>query len=245
MQQPLQQGTTPNGSILTAATGQTHHGMHWNGGDKYNVICYIGKGAFAMVYKLSSKQDGEVFAVKEIDKAKIKDRNEANKARKELDVIKNLRHVSSNIERKKTLLMSIQPNIVKYIDHLDSPGYLYIIMEFVPFGDLRVYTDAGSAMPEYICVHLAGQITGALKYLHDRKIVHRDIKPDNLLMFADDPYSFKLSDFGLSKMVTNGEYLQTFCGTLLYCAPEIYPGYSKVKMGLPVFGKRTRANERL
>lgn len=94
MQQGFQPETTPNGSILAAATGQHHHGMHWNGGDKYNVISYIGKGAFAMVYKLSSKRDGEVFAVKEIDKTKIKDRADAIKARKELDVIKSLRHVS-------------------------------------------------------------------------------------------------------------------------------------------------------
>ncbi|KAK4690470.1 hypothetical protein P7C71_g6328, partial [Lecanoromycetidae sp. Uapishka_2] len=132
MQQGLQQDTTPNGSILAAATGQHHHGMHWNGGDKYNVIGYIGKGAFAMVYKLSSKRDGEVFAVKEIDKGKIKDKADAHKAQKELNVIKNLRH----------------PNIVKYIDHLDTPSHLYIIMEFVAYGDLRAWTDAGNAMPE-------------------------------------------------------------------------------------------------
>lgn len=139
--------------------------------------------------------------------------------------------------------MSVQPNIVKYIDHLDSPGHLYIIMEFVAYGDLRAYTDAGSAMPEYVCVHLAGQIMSALNYLHQRQIVHRDIKPDNILLAANYPYIFKLSDFGLSKMVTSGDYLQTFCGTLLYCAPEIYPGYARVKMGLPVPIKRTRAND--
>ena len=69
--------------------------MHWNGGDKYNVIGYIGQGAFAMVYKLSSKQDGEVYAVKEIDKGKFaKGGSSAEKARKELDVIRNLQHVS-------------------------------------------------------------------------------------------------------------------------------------------------------
>jgi serine/threonine protein kinase len=94
LQRGTEQDTTPGGSILAAATGQHHHGLHWNGGDKYNVIGYIGKGAFAMVYKLSSKRDGEVYAVKEIDKAQFaKNGASAQKARKELDVIKNLRHV--------------------------------------------------------------------------------------------------------------------------------------------------------
>ena len=132
---------------------------------------------------------------------------------------------------------------MKYIDHLDTPTHLFIVMEFVPFGDLCAWTGAGKVMPEYICVHLARQIMQALGYLHQRHIVHRDIKPDNILMACDFPYVFKLSDFGLSKMITNkADYLKTFCGTLLYCAPEIYPGYERVKMGLAPSTKRTRAN---
>lgn len=84
-------------ALLTSATVQHHYGMNWNGGDKYNVVGYIGKGAFAMVYKVATKRDGEVFAVKQIDKRKfIKDGVLDHKVNNELEIIKHVRHVSSS-----------------------------------------------------------------------------------------------------------------------------------------------------
>ena len=68
--------------------------MLWNGGEKYNVVGYIGKGAFAMVYKLSSKSSGEVYAVKQIEKRRfIKDGLLGHKVHYELNVMKKLSHV--------------------------------------------------------------------------------------------------------------------------------------------------------
>ena len=82
-------------ALLTSATVQSHYGMHWSGGDEYNVVGYIGKGAFAMVYKLATKRDGEVFAVKQLDKRKfMKDGVLDHKVNNELEIIKHLRHVS-------------------------------------------------------------------------------------------------------------------------------------------------------
>lgn len=115
-------------------------------------------------------------------------------------------------------------------------------MEYVPFGDLTPFTNSGSALAEFMCQVIASQICDALEYLHKSKVTHRDIKPDNILIYSREPLVVKLSDFGLSKMVRNEEeYLKTFCGTLLYCAPEIYPGYARYVNELP--RKRTRSDD--
>ena len=112
-------------------------------------------------------------------------------------------------------------------------------MEYVPMGDLTTYTGSGTVMNEYMAQVMASQICAALRYLHQQKITHRDIKPDNILVAGNQPHIFKLSDFGLSKIVKDEEtFMKTFCGTILYCAPEIYPGFQRVRLGMPP--KRSR-----
>ena len=101
-------------------------------------------------------------------------------------------------------------------------------MEFVPGGDLgKLITDEG-ALPEDMTRTMANQLLGALEYLHKNNITHRDVKPDNILINSLDPLDVKLTDFGLSKMVdTEQTFLRTFCGTLLYCAPEVYTEFAE------------------
>ena len=106
-------------------------------------------------------------------------------------------------------------------------------MEFASCGDISAYTHAGQPMPEYMCQSLARQICSALDYLHKRGITHRDLKPENILVSSNDPFTVKLSDFGLSKVVGDDDtVLRTFCGTLLYCAPEIFPAWGMYKKEL-------------
>ena len=103
-------------------------------------------------------------------------------------------------------------------------------MEFVGGGDLGKYIDAKRAPLSEADTHMmAKQLVGALAYLHGEgmNITHRDIKPDNILIHSPSPeLKVKLTDFGLAKMIGHeATFLTTFCGTLLYCAPEVYEAF--------------------
>ncbi|KAL6720794.1 Protein kinase protein rad53 [Lecanora helva] len=223
----LQQPTAVNTPTTYMTTGGNSHGLHWNGGEKYNVVGHIGAGSFATVCKLSSKRDGEVFACKQLQKARVlRDNLLSKKFNTELELMMAARH----------------PNIIEYIDHYETPTHLFIIMEYIPFGDLRHWTNSSKPMTEYMAARVGRQMLDAVIYLHERGITHRDIKPDNILVAGDDPLDkiFKLTDFGLSKQVMDAStFLQTFCGTVLYLAPEVYPGYDRARNGLGP-AKRTR-----
>jgi serine/threonine protein kinase len=118
---------------------------------------------------------------------------------------------------------------VRYIEHLDwDSRLLIIIMEYVSGGDLgRLIFENGSLIEEAVKT-MALQLLDALGYLHENNITHRDVKPDNILVSSRSPFVVKLTDFGLSKMVDNEQtFLRTFCGTLLYCAPEVYTEFAE------------------
>lgn len=118
--------------------------------------------------------------------------------------------------------------------------HIYIMMEYVPCGDLAKFIIREGAMPEYLAKNMSYQVLRALAYLHHQKITHRDIKPDNILVSSEQPFHVKLSDFGLSKVIEDPQsFLKTFCGTLLYCAPEIFPDY---KLYIDNSSKRRRPN---
>ena len=87
--------TTVEARSILAGHEQFNYGMRWNGGEKYNVVAHVGKGAFADVYRLTTKDNGDVFAVKEIEKRRfIKEGILNHKAHNEIEVMKNLNHVS-------------------------------------------------------------------------------------------------------------------------------------------------------
>ncbi|PYH47988.1 serine/threonine-protein kinase [Aspergillus saccharolyticus JOP 1030-1] len=219
--QPQQAGKMARNHRATPApalqmSGSNTYGMHWSGGSTYNVTGQIGKGAFATVYKLATKQHGTVYAAKELDKRRfMKNGILDKKVDNEMQIMRDLKH----------------PNIVQYIDHHEHDRWIYIIMEYVPCGELSTYLQLHGKIEEDMVKPMARQILHALQYLHARKVTHRDIKPDNILISSFDPLTVKLSDFGLSKVVQEETFLRTFCGTLLYCAPEVYPEYETYRRG--------------
>jgi serine/threonine protein kinase len=130
----------------------------------------------------------------------------------------------------------LKQHIVQYIEHIDYDPYLYIIMEYVPGGDLGSMIGRHGRVEEPRVQLMAAQILDALDYLHGKGITHRDVKPDNILIHSHSPFQVKLTDFGLSKIVDTEEtFLRTFCGTLLYCAPEVYSEYREYDLS----GKRS------
>ncbi|KAF2463014.1 Pkinase-domain-containing protein [Lindgomyces ingoldianus] len=210
---------TDKGKLETAIQrmGKNQFGgpsMKWDGGSKYNIIGLLGKGAFATVHQLATKMEGKLLAAKELEKRRfMKNGLLDKKIDNEMKIMQGLRH----------------PNIVEFVEYHDQGDYLYIIMEFVRLGDLQGYLNQHGSMKEPQAKMMAQQILSALTYLHRMKITHRDIKPDNILIADLNPFKVKLSDFGLSKVVTHNEtFLKTFCGTLLYCAPEVFPDFDTI-----------------
>ena len=209
-----QQSKMNSSTSIKAPLFQNQFGMHWSGGDKYNVVGRVGKGAFATVFELATKAEGQLYAAKELEKRKfIKNGVLDRKLDNEMQIMKSVSH----------------PNIVQYVEYQDHTNHMYIIMEFVPGGDLQDYlANKGPLVEDPLAKKMAAQVLDALAYLHKKKITHRDIKPDNILLadLEPDTFTVKLSDFGLSKVVQdNDTFLKTFCGTLLYCAPEVFPHY--------------------
>ncbi|KAB5580937.1 hypothetical protein GE09DRAFT_456974 [Coniochaeta sp. 2T2.1] len=202
----------PHGIVLPNERTQDNYeriARDWTESERYHRVEKIGQGAFATVYKVTDKYNGVPYAAKELDKRKfMKNGVLDQKVESEMNIMQRVKH----------------PNIVGYIDHMDwDERLLIIIMEYVPGGDLGTLIQQERPLNEDAVRIMARQLIGALGYLHENNITHRDVKPDNILIASQSPFVVKLTDFGLSKMVDSEQtFLTTFCGTLLYCAPEVY-----------------------
>lgn len=127
---------------------------------------------------------------------------------------------------------------------MEDDNFIYIVMEYVEGGDLNEYIQKHGKMEEHIVKEVARQMLRGIMYIHQKSITHRDIKPDNILLSSLDPIQIKISDFGLAKWIQDGEtFLKTFCGTMLYLAPEVYPQHLRV--GMPVVTGSKRKHEEI
>ena len=163
----------------------------------------IGKGAFGKVNLGLHILTGRLVAIKTFNKKKIKTERSKAKIYHEINLMKNLRHTS----------------VVKIFDTFETDKYIFIIMENIAGGDLLSFVKKRTKLNEKMSKYIFKQLLEALKYIHSKNIVHRDIKLDNVLIDLNN--NIKLCDFGVGKMVHENEVLLDQCGTPAYIAPEI------------------------
>src|SRR4051794_21361846 len=130
----------------------------------------------------------------------------------------------------------LQEHIVRYIDIVYHSN-THIIMEFAPCGNLSMYEELSRVQTTAVILNMQE----ALEYVHGRGIVHRDIKPGNILVWSLQPFVTKLSDFGISSQKSD---LNTYCGTSLYIAPEIVPREDRRMNDVPKRGRPSKMKTR-
>ncbi|KAJ3309532.1 ER degradation-enhancing alpha-mannosidase-like protein 2 [Boothiomyces sp. JEL0838] len=136
----------------------------------------------------------------------------------------------SNFQKEILLMMRFNhPNIIKVFTVIESPEYVCIVMAFAYNGDLASHIYKYGYLTETESRKLFRQIVSAVDFLHSSKVVHRDLKLENILL--NQHGNVLVSDFGLGKSFQKSDYMKTFCGTPNYTAPE-------VAAGMPYHGKQ-------
>ncbi|XP_038823085.1 MAP/microtubule affinity-regulating kinase 3-like isoform X8 [Salvelinus namaycush] len=171
----------------------------------YRLLKTIGKGNFAKVKLARHILTGREVAIKIIDKTQLNP-NSLQKLFREVRIMKILNH----------------PNIVKLFEVIETERTLYLVMEYASRGEVFDYLVAHGRMKEKEARAKFRQIVSAVQYCHQKHIVHRDLKAENLLLDAD--MNIKIADFGFSNEFTMGNKLDTFCGSPPYAAPELFQG---------------------
>ena len=188
--------------------------------DDYELEKCLGKGAFGEVYLTSRAGDTKKYATKKMDRGAI-DKSEARKyLANEIMILKNLNH----------------PNIVKFQDLKKTKNHYFLIMECCNGGELADALDKykqknGTAFPEELVQHFMRQIIDAFKYIHGKKIIHRDIKLANILLHyenEEDKNNFnlmkaqvKIIDFGFSCEINKNGLQYTTLGSPINMDPLI------------------------
>ncbi|KAL5459938.1 hypothetical protein EMCRGX_G033330 [Ephydatia muelleri] len=173
--------------------------------DRYQVVKKIGEGSYGKALLVKRRADGKQCVVKEVNISKMS-KKERDEAKKEVKVLAQMKH----------------PNIVSYLESFEDGGILYILMDYCDAGDLysKINEQKGKLMMEEQILTYFVQLCLALKHVHDRKILHRDIKSQNI--FLTKAGIVKLGDFGIARVLGSSvELARTCIGTPYYLSPEI------------------------
>ncbi|XP_025421863.1 serine/threonine-protein kinase MARK2-like isoform X3 [Sipha flava] len=190
--------TSTRGSSRSRSSEEPHIG-------KYKLLKTIGKGNFAKVKLAKHVPTGKEVAIKIIDKTQLLP-GSLQKLFREVRIMKMLDH----------------PNIVKLLQVIETEKTLYLVMEYASGGEVFDYLVLHGRMREKEARAKFRQIVSAVQYCHQKRIIHRDLKAENLLL--DSEMNIKIADFGFSNEFTPGGKLYTFCGSPPYAAPELFQG---------------------
>ncbi|KAM4640659.1 5'-AMP-activated protein kinase catalytic subunit alpha-2 isoform 2-T2 [Discoglossus pictus] len=166
----------------------------------------LGVGTFGKVKIGEHQLTGHKVAVKILNRQKIRNLDVVGKIKREIQNLKLFRH----------------PHIIKLYQVISTPTDFFMVMEYVSGGELFDYICKHGRVEETEARRLFQQILSAVDYCHRHMVVHRDLKPENVLL--DAHMNAKIADFGLSNMMSDGEFLRTSCGSPNYAAPEVISG---------------------
>ncbi|SCU91469.1 LAFA_0F03928g1_1 [Lachancea sp. 'fantastica'] len=230
---PMTQGETKGTESICSATTLQKHGPRVL--EDFKPIRVLGRGAYGKVLLVKDSHTSRLFAMKQLKKAEILIHDESSMFESEEYALE------KKLERtfaERTILSKLEhPNIVKLFYTFHDHHQLYLVLQFIPGGELFYHLKEQGVLDEDTVAFYAAEISSAIKFLHQRGIVYRDLKPENCLL--DERGHLVLTDFGLSKksacepfnkdgiepeQAEPVETLYSIIGTPEYCAPEILDG---------------------
>ncbi len=151
----------------------------------FEIIKLLGQGSFGKVYQSYNKKTFQLVAIKVINK----------------EVMKRKKQLTYAVREKEVMQMLDHPFIIKLYQAFQTPKFIYLIMDYVEYGDLLMHIIDRNQLEEEEAKFYSAQLILAIEYLHNQDIIYRDLKPENILL--DRKGNIKLIDFGLAKQLSS------------------------------------------
>jgi serine/threonine protein kinase len=184
----------------------------------YHIEKEIGKGSFGKVYLAKQILTNHDVALKIIPKSIVRQKKVEDKIQREIQILKT---------------MSGHPNVVKLHEMFEDPDNYYMVFEYLPEGDIASKMQTEYFDYEENLKKIFLKILKGLQYIHERSVVHRDIKQDNILL--NHQMEPKIADFGISSIYNSMKPIKDTGGTPIYLAPEVIRSKGEVCLNTDVW----------